>query len=321
LDSDLFRAWIDALRRNDFERAWEISDRSLREYRDCDVARHAKERHLQCVWRGESLENKRVLIRCYHGLGDTIQFIRFAKPLREIARQVIVWVQPSLLALLRGVDGIDHLVPLHDGTPNVDFDVDIEIMELAHALRVTPQLASSRVPYLLRGRSETPHHLPSPLSIGLVWEAGGWDRARSVPAGLLMGLAEKTDVRLLSLQQGPARLMAPRIPAKDVAVPRIEVLAARIMALDLVITVDTMVAHLAGALGAPVWTMLHRNCDWRWPLIGPETIWYPTMRLFHQKRAADWTDVIEEMIVELKAFGRRSRPSAASGAQATSNQD
>jgi hypothetical protein len=67
--------------------------------------------------------------------------------------------------------------------------------------------------------------------------------------------------------------------------------------------------------------MLHRNCDRRWPLIGPETIWYPTMRLFHQKRAGDWTDVIEEMIGELKAFGRRSGPSAASGAQATSNQD
>jgi Glycosyltransferase family 9 (heptosyltransferase) len=321
LDSAPFRAWIDALRRNDFERAWEISDRSLREYRDCDVIRHAKERHLQRVWRGESLENKRVLVRCYHGLGDTIQFIRFATPLREIARQVIVWVQPALVPLLRGVDGIDHLAPLHDGTPNVDFDVDIEIMELAHALRATSQLISSRVPYLLGGRPETSYHLRSPLSIGLVWEAGDWNRARSVPACLLTGLAEQTGVRLLSLQQGPARLMASSIPAKNVAVPEIEALAARIMALDLVITVDTMVAHLAGALGAPVWTMLHRNCDWRWPVIGHETIWYPTMRLFHQKRAGDWTDVIEELIVELKAFGRRSGPSAASGAQATSNQN
>jgi ADP-heptose:LPS heptosyltransferase len=115
--------------------------------------------------------------------------------------------------------------------------------------------------------------------------------------------------------------MASRIPAKDVAVPEIEALAARIVALDLVITVDTMVAHLAGALGAPVWTMLRRNCDWRWPVIGRETIWYPTMRLFHQKRAGDWTDVIEEVIVELKAFDRRSGPSAASGAQEISNQN
>jgi hypothetical protein len=321
LDSAVFPAWTDALRRNDFQRAWEISDRSLREYRECGATRQAEERHLQRVWRGESLENKRVLVRCYHGLGDTIQFIRFAKPLREIARRVIVWVQPALAPLLRGVDGIDDLVPLHDGTPNVDFDVDIEIMELAHALRATPELVSGRVPYLLGGRSETLHHLPSPLSIGLVWEAGDWNRARSVPACLLTGLAERTGIRLFSLQQGPARLMAPRIPAKDVAVPEIEALAARIMALDLVITVDTMVAHLAGALGAPVWTMLHRNCDWRWPVIGRETIWYPTMRLFHQKRAGDWTDVIEEMTVELKAFGRRSGPRTASGAQATSDQN
>jgi hypothetical protein len=321
LDSALFPAWIDALRRNDFERAWEISDQSLNEYRDCDVIRHAKERHLQRVWRGESLENKRVLVRCYHGLGDTIQFIRFAKPLREIAREVIVWGQPALIPLLRGVEGIDRLAPLHDGTPDFDFDVDIEVMELAHALRATPQLVSSRVPYLLGGRSETPHHVPSSLSIGLVWEAGDWNRARSVPACLLTGLAEQTGVRLLSLQQGPARLMATRIPATDVAVPEIEALAARIMALDLVITVDTMVAHLAGALGVPVWTMLHKDCDWRWPLRGRETIWYPTMRLFHQNRTGEWTDVIEELVVELKAFERRSIRSAASNAQVTSNQN
>ena len=321
MDAALFPAWTDALRRNDFQRAWEISDRSLREYRECGSVERIRERHLQRVWRGESLVDKRVLIRCYHGLGDTIQFIRFAKPLREIAREVTVWIQPALVPLLRGVEGVDRLAPLHDGTADFDFDVDVEVMELAHALRATPEMISGRVPYLPRSRSETARHVTSPLKVGLVWEAGDWNRARSVPVHLLSGLARQTDARLLSLQQGPARLMAPRIPATDVAVCEIETLAARIMALDLVITVDTMVAHLAGALGAPVWTMLHHDCDWRWPLRGRETIWYPTMRLFRQKRTGDWTDVIEELVSELKAFARRSIFSAASGAQATSNQN
>ena len=70
--------------------------------------------------------------------------------------------------------------------------------------------------------------------------------------------------------------------------------------LDLVITVDTMAAHLAGALGVPVWTMLHRDCDWRWPETGRETIWYPTMKLFHQSNADDWSSVVDEMLEELK---------------------
>jgi ADP-heptose:LPS heptosyltransferase len=120
----------------------------------------------------------------------------------------------------------------------------------------------------------------------------------------LAPLAEQTGARLLSLQQGAGRLSAAGIPASDIAVADIAALAAKITTLDLIITVDTMVAHLAGALGAPVWTMLHRDCDWRWPLREKETIWYPTMRLFHQTESGDWTNVIEEIIAELKAWER-----------------
>ena len=299
---NLHYKWAEALRRNDFQSAWRLSDASLAEHRFSGVAKHAGERHLQRIWRGEDLKNRSVLVRCYHGLGDTIQFIRFAKPLREIAREVIVWSQPELLSLVRQVNGVDRVLPLHEGTPDASFDVDIEVMELAHALRVTSQLITNRVPYLPRVARK--NWSSSKLSIGIVWEAGNWNRNRSVPARLFARLPEQSDVRLLSLQQGPARALAATIPADDVAVPDIEMLAARIMQLDLVITVDTMVAHLAGALGAPVWTMLHRDCDWRWPQTGRDTIWYPTMRLFHQKTAADWTGVMEEIIEELKLFRR-----------------
>ena len=299
---NLHYKWAEALRRNDFQSAWRLSDASLAEHRFSGVAKHAGERHLQRIWRGEDLKNRSVLVRCYHGLGDTIQFIRFAKPLREIAREVIVWSQPELLSLVRQVDGVDRVLPLHEGTPDASFDVDIEVMELAHALRVTPPLVTSRVPYLPRAARKKPRS--SKLSIGIVWEAGNWNPNRSVPARMFARLLEQPDVRLLSFQQGRARTLAATIPAEDIAVADIEMLAARIMQLDLVITVDTMVAHLAGALGAPVWTMLHRDCDWRWPQTGRDTIWYPTMRLFHQKTAGDWTGVMEEIIEELKLFRR-----------------
>ena len=238
-----------------------------------------------------------MLVRCYHGLGDTIQFARFAEPLRSIAARVIFWAQPELVGTLREVAGIDDVIPLHEGTPDVDFDADVEVMELAHALRTTPDLISNAVPYFPRkfeGRPLTP-----PLKVGIVWEAGNWDRRRCIPWQMLTPLAALPGVTLLSLQQGPARSLAESIPARDIAVTDFETLSATILGLDLLITVDTMVAHLAGALGAPVWTLLHADCDWRWPATGRQTVWYPTMTLFHQRTPEDWGSVIADVASEL----------------------
>jgi hypothetical protein len=299
--------WAEAIRSANFRRAWEIGDRSLRQYCQSGAIKHTGERHFQRIWRGETLADKRVLVRCYHGLGDTIQFVRFVRPLRNIAREVLLWVQPELLEILRGVEGIDHLYPLHEGTPDFPFDVDIEIMELAHALRVTPELTSCSVPYLpiaQVSRQPSARSTQSPaISIGLVWEAGNWDRRRCVPPHALSRLRTIPGVRLFSLQQGPGRTMAAAIPAEDIAVPDISSLAETILGLDLILTIDTMVAHLAGALAMPVWTMLHADCDWRWPKTGRHSIWYPTMRLFHQPEPGDWENVVEQVANELQQPG------------------
>jgi hypothetical protein len=308
LNSAVDRNWAEAMRGSDLQHAWDISDRYLQEYCRSGPAKHTGERHFQRIWRGERLENRRVLVRCYHGLGDTIQFVRFAKPLRETARKVLIWVQPELLELLRGVEGIDSLHPLHDGTPDVDYDVDIEIMELAHALRVTPEVIARRVPYLHVGQSlsrpSTQSKQGSRVSVGLVWQAGNWDRRRCVPPRVLKRLNAIPGIRLYSLQQGPGRAMADAIPAEDIAAPDLRSLAATIMSLDLILTIDTMVAHLAGALGVPVWTMLHTDCDWRWPTAGRQSIWYPTMKLFHQPSSGDWEGLLEQVAAELSQFAR-----------------
>jgi hypothetical protein len=94
------------------------------------------------------------------------------------------------------------------------------------------------------------------------------------------------------------------IPAEDIAVPDIESLATTIMGLDLILTIDTMVAHLAGALGVPVWTMLHADCDWRWPQAGRKSMWYPSMTLFHQPSPGDWEGLLEQVADELNHFVR-----------------
>jgi hypothetical protein len=256
-------------------------------------------RHLQHVWNGEPLEGKRVLVRCYHGLGDTVQFIRFAAPLRRIAKEVIVWAQPELVRLIGTAAGVDRALPLHDGVPDVEYDIDIEIMELAHALRVDTQSVPCAVPYLFpSGRARRPSR--SEPAIGLVWQAGGWDARRSLSASALSALAAVSDVRLFSLQRGPTAADASIIPAQDIGSDDIDEVAATLRSLDLLITVDTFIAHLAGALGAPVWLLLHAHCDWRWMENRPGCLWYPTMRLFRQSNAGDWHAVIADVTAALR---------------------
>src|SRR5215212_10135371 len=132
--------WVSAMRTGQFERAWTITDRDLARYRQTRSDKHKGPRHLQRIWRGEEIRNRRVLVRCYHGLGDTIQFARFLPPLAELAGGLVVWCQPELLPLIECVRGVDRAIALDDGTPDIDFDVDIEIMEIPHAIRASREL-------------------------------------------------------------------------------------------------------------------------------------------------------------------------------------
>lgn len=298
--------WCEAMRRGAYAEAWAISDAILRQRRAKGRPCWDLPRHLQYVWSGESLVGRRVLVRCYHGLGDTIQFIRFAAPLRRIAREVIVWAQAPLLPLIRGVNGVDRVLALHDGTPEADYDADIEIMELPHALRMTR--VPAEVPYLpLPQRAEAFPRQPGALHVGIVWQAGDWDVRRSIPLAQLARLAERPHVRLFSLQRAAAGQDAAQFGIPDIGSDDVLELAARMRGLDLIISVDTMVAHLAGALGLPVWTLLHSDPDWRWMAGRSDSPWYPTMRLFRQSRPGDWGPVIRLIQTEIQALsgGRR----------------
>jgi hypothetical protein len=295
-------AWFAAMRVGDFERAWEISDEVLRRRRATGATCWHWPRHLQFVWSGVPLAGKRVLVRCYHGLGDTIQFIRFAARLREAAREVLVWAQPSLLSLVATADGVDRVLPLHDGTPEAEYDADIEIMELPHALRIAFGSLPGPLPYLRLPaipRDPMPHG--DGLRVGLVWEAGGWDPRRSLPTAVVSQLAGVRGVRLFSLQRGPAREQAAALGATDISTESASEAAARMSQLDLIISVDTMAAHLAGALGLPVWTLLQAECDWRWMDRAEDTPWYPTMRLFRQPWPGDWDWVMDQVLAALHA--------------------
>jgi len=296
-------AWMRHMRRGRFEAAWEVSERARR----FGPARPDPmlPRHLQTVWDGTPLAGRRVLVRCYHGLGDTLQFVRYLPLVKATAAEMTVWAQPELLPLLRTAAGIDRLLPLHDGAPQTRFDTDVELMELPFVLRTTLAGIPADIPYL--------HVRPVPrpagcgrVAVGLLWQSGDWDPRRSLPTAALAPLARVPQVEYYILQQGAARReIGFGVPsgAED-----LYNLARLMRGLDLVITVDTMAAHLAGALGVPVWTLLQRQADWRWLEGRDDSPWYPTMRLFRQERAGEWEPVVACVAAALSALTPPSPP-------------
>jgi hypothetical protein len=281
--------WERCARRGDFASAWQASDRILQRHRAApDLTRP---RNLQSVWRGEPPLGRRVLVRCYHGLGDTIQFIRFIPRLAMIAREVIVWAQPSLMPLLQAVPGIGVLLPLHEGAPEVEYDVDLEVMELPFVLRASLDTIPREIPYL--------HVDAAPLRgsrprIGLAWRASSWERRRSMPFDALTPLLDLDGITWFSLQQG--RRDDERHPALlDISDGGMLDAAQRVKALDLMITIDSMPAHLAGALGVPVWTLLIHRPDWRWMDDRLDSPWYPSMRLFRRHPDEAWAGLVTRL--------------------------
>lgn len=283
------------MRAGAFEDAWKLSDKVLA----AGVNRDPRmPRHYQCVWNGTPLNGKRVLIRCYHGLGDTIQFIRYVPLLKEIAKEVIVWAQPPLIDLLKTIPGIDHLIPLHDGQPDTNYDVDVEVMELPFIFRSTLETIPSDIPYLhVEPLLLTPK---KELNVGLVWQAGDWNQARCIPFSELSPLNGIKGANLFILQASAEA--AGWKPGFGIYPGEFSLYdCARVVrGLDLMISADSMPAHLAGAMNVPVWTLLHYKADWRWMDNRADSPWYPSMRLFRQETEDSWAPVISAVAKEIQ---------------------
>jgi hypothetical protein len=293
-------AWSCHMRAGNFSAAWHICDRVLGERRG--TACWHRPRHEQWIWDGAAFDGRDVLVRCYHGLGDTIQFARYFPLLRRRARSLTVLAQPRLIPLLQTMespipDPGSRLLALHDGEPDVAYDVDVESMELPHMFRTTIDTIPLSVPYF----TVTPLRFPSTYrpKVGLIWAAGEWNEGRSIPFHQLQPLTE-IDVDWYVLQGGTARNDRPARFGTVIGSDDIMEAAAAMRALDLMITVDSMPAHLAGALGTPTWTLLPEPSDWRWMDCRADSPWYPTMRLFRQQRPGHWRSVIAEVVAELR---------------------
>jgi hypothetical protein len=303
--------WIRCMRTGAFEEAWKISDQLRSNREDCDHARTP--RHLQQVWTGAPIEGKRVLIRCYHGLGDTIQFIRYAPMVARRAAELLVWAQAPLVPLVRAMPGVARVLPLHDGDPGVDAEVDVEVMELPYVFRTTVRTIPSHVPYLECDAGTLSRECGP--AVGLVWKAGQWSAARSIPFAALRPLFD-APVTWYVLQGRPGIDECPADFGIAAGTDSVMDAARAARGLDLLITIDSMPAHLAGALGVEVWTLLPAEADWRWMESGERTPWYPTMRLFRQERPGEWGTVVERVAAALHRWAARRHTSARSAALA-----
>jgi len=263
-------------------------------------------------WRGESLQGKRLLLYGEQANGDSFQFVRFAGVAAAMGAEVILGVWAPLAELFRAMEGDPVVIRHGDRTPPYDFHAPF--MSAPFILKMEEKDIPRRVPYL-RAEPERvaawAKRLPQGVfRIGVAWQGSKADPARALPLSALAPLSRVPGVTLISLQKTAGLEQLANLPQGMV----VETLgsdfdagpdafldsAAVMMNLDLIVSIDTGLAHLAGALGRPLWILLKHVPEWRWMLDRSDSPWYPTARLFRQKEPGDWSAIVEEAAGELE---------------------
>jgi Flp pilus assembly protein TadD len=278
------------------------------------------------AWDGSEAAGRTILVHAEYGLGTTLQFVRYVPLLAERGPRVILECHSALKPLLKSLRGTCAVV--EKGEPLPEHDAYVPLLSLPHIFGTVVDTIPAAVPYL----SPEPQRLRnwaaklggiSGLRVGIAWQGSPTyvcDRSRSLPLSSFAPLAAVPGVRLVSLQKGPAEaeLASAECSCLEVVNLGHELdrdaafvdTAAVMQNLDLVVTSDTSVAHLAGALAVPVWVALSHSPDWRWMLGREESPWYPTMRLFRQEQRGAWDSVFRRMAAALEPLTGAAHPSA-----------
>jgi Flp pilus assembly protein TadD len=303
---------IGRLALGDFENGWEGYD-----WRAWGVKQSADP---YPVWKGpegeggtgESLAGKRILLMGRHGLGDTVQFVRYAPLVKGLGAQVILECPGPLVEVMETVEGVDEVAAMGGALPGADYCV--ALMDLPRLMKTREGTIPRSAPYLAAnlervamwrarlGKAEG-------VRVGIVWQGNPhheWDRFRSVRLMMFERLVME-GVRLVSLQRGPGReqigeflrvtggrLEAP-LEGQEAGGDHVGDVAALMELMEVVVTVDSAPAHLAGGLGRRTWVALSQAADWRWMRAREDTPWYPTMRLFRQGVVGEWEGVFSRM--------------------------
>ncbi len=285
---------------NDYEVRWRT--------RELDALQRA---FRQPLWQGEAdIAGKRILLHAEQGFGDTIMAARYARRVANMGAGVILEVPFPLVPLMQEIEGVKVVTQGH-ALP--DFDLHCPLMSLPRAFDTTPENIPADVPYLRAPAAQLEkwrQRLPRTggLRVGLNWagrETFKHDATRSIGLARMLPLLARTDIQFFALQKdlrdGDAEILRehPRIVRLGDEIESFADSAAIVSQLDLVISSDTAMVHLAGALARPVWVLLQFVPEWRWLLGREDSPWYPTARLFRQQRLDDWTGVVERVWAEL----------------------
>ena len=269
-------------------------------------------------WDGSNPSGRTLLLAAEQGIGETIDFVRYASVLAERGARVIVEAPEPIASLIRRAPGVSDVVVPGQMLPEHDFYAYLP--SLPYLLHTTPQTIPSPIPYLAADPTRAENwkqkfrDYGSELKVGLVW--GGSPHHRSDPHRSMLlvdfaPLAEVKGVKFFSLQKGPQAsqlLSAPadlRVTELGAMLSDFEETAAALANLDLLISVDTAIVHLAAAMGRPAWNLLAFAPDWRWLLNRSDTPWYPTMKLFRQPRFGDWAGAMQQVKQELEKLAAR----------------
>jgi tetratricopeptide (TPR) repeat protein len=280
-----------------------------------------RRRFTRPLWLGEEpLAGKTILIYAEQGFGDTIQFVRYAPLIARLGARVILEVQRPLVRLIAGMPGIAAVIPHGEALPA--FDLQCPLMSLPLASRTELGSIPATIPYLAPPGDAMPTRRGEGLRIGLAWagdRAHKNDANRSMRLAMLRPILDLPQLRFVSLQQEPcaedASLLR-RYPNIEAPAPFSDFAetAAAIAGLDAVIAVDTAVAHLAGAMGKPLYLLLPLGADFRWLRERPDTPWYPSARLLRQQTFNDWAGVVEKLRDQISGVRyQRKSLQAASG--------
>jgi Tfp pilus assembly protein PilF len=265
----------------------------------------------QPQWDGSPLDGRTLLLYAEQGYGDTLQFSRYLSLIEQSGGQIILECPSPLKRLMQSVPGIATVIS--EGDPYPPFDIHASLFSLPHLFQTTLDSIPADIPYLYTSDSNL---LLSPTSkikikVGIVWASGHSDtglKNRTIGLEPFLRLLELPQVALYSLQKGPASVQLKQlgvdglIPDVGSQLSDFTDTATALQQLDLLISADTAIVHLAGALGIPVWVLLPYASEWRWLLNRQDSPWYPSMRLFRQVAPGDWTDSLERVLTDLSSL-------------------
>ena len=263
-------------------------------------------------WNGKPFAGKRLLVHCEQGLGDVLQFCRYLPTVKALGGSLLLEVHKPLLPLLQGMAAVDRVICFDPKTPPaIEYDYHIPLLSLPLLLGTTLDSLPKPIPYLepseaaLSRWQQRSDAFCSP-EVGIVWAGSSTDPSRSCPFDAVMELcASANGIRFISLQKElPDGISAKKLAAKGIThwgdrLSDFNETAAAISHLDLVISIDTAAAHLAGAMGKPLWLLLPHTSDWRWLQKRDDSPWYPTARLFRQPSKGDWKGLLSDVVAAL----------------------